>query len=144
MSNRKILVPVDGSSPAESIFDKIEDHLCDSAGKQKLVLLQAVQEYPPYFPFLNQEDFSASVIRQSRVYLTGLGNRLMEKGYQVEIRVREGEAGEVILQEAEGGDIDLIAMTTHGASGVRRFLLGSVAEKVVRHTSSPVYLARSE
>jgi nucleotide-binding universal stress UspA family protein len=58
--------------------------------------------------------------------------------------VREGPAAEDILRVAEEKNVDLIVMATHGRSGVRRLVLGSVTEKVIRATARPVLTVRSE
>ena len=60
----------------------------------------------------------------------------------METHVRYGHDAEQILDHAAQKDVDLIAMTTHGRSGVKRFLLGSVAEKVLRHSPKPIFLVR--
>lgn len=61
---------------------------------------------------------------------------------QVELVVREGPAAENILEVVEQRDVDLIVMATHGRTGVRRFVLGSVTEKVVRAAPCPVLAVR--
>ncbi len=61
----------------------------------------------------------------------------------MESHLQQGNEAQRILEHAEGGDIDLIAMSTHGRSGVSRWLLGSVAEKVIRHANKPILLVRS-
>jgi len=53
-----------------------------------------------------------------------------------------GTPAEEILDYAEDNDIDLIMMGTHGLTGVKRFLIGSVAEKVLRHSKIPVMIIR--
>jgi nucleotide-binding universal stress UspA family protein len=57
--------------------------------------------------------------------------------------LRAGDAATEILDYADERDIDLIAMATHGRSGLRRWLLGSVANKVLRTTDVPVLLSRA-
>ncbi|MEF8821083.1 MAG: universal stress protein [Halovenus sp.] len=59
-------------------------------------------------------------------------------GIEVETEIRNGDPAETILAVADELDADLIVCGTHGRSGVRRQLLGSVAERVVRHASQPV------
>jgi nucleotide-binding universal stress UspA family protein len=82
------------------------------------------------------------VVREAEEYLRGIENRLKAKGFKVDSHVRYGNDAEEILDHAAQKDIDLIAMTTHGRSGVKRFLLGSVAEKILRHSPKPVFLVR--
>jgi nucleotide-binding universal stress UspA family protein len=60
----------------------------------------------------------------------------------VESHVRYGDEAGEILDHAAQKDIDLIAMSTHGRSGVKRWLLGSVAEKLLSHATKPIFLVR--
>ena len=74
--------------------------------------------------------------------LEPLAESLRSAGYTVSTDADLGHAADAIIQRAHQDDIDLIAMTTHGRSGITRLLFGSVAEKVVQHTSVPVLLIR--
>ncbi|AAW39509.1 universal stress protein family [Dehalococcoides mccartyi 195] len=76
-------------------------------------------------------------------YMASIGNKLKSEGYDVRVLLREGGAAEVILKTAEEEKVDVIAMSTHGRSGAARWLLGSVAERVVRHSNIPIMLIRS-
>ena len=64
----------------------------------------------------------------------------------VDSRNRRSSSGslpaEAIIERARAGDIDLVAMTTHGRSGISRLIFGSVAEQVLRHVTIPVLLVR--
>ncbi len=75
-------------------------------------------------------------------YLEKIKKQLEAKGLKVDTHVRYGQDAEEILDHASQKDVDLIAMTTHGRSGIKRFLLGSVAEKILRHSAKPVFLVR--
>jgi len=71
-----------------------------------------------------------------------VAERLRRVGATVEVRVVESDdPGAVILDAVRNDLVELIAMTTRGASGITRFLLGSVAEVVVRRNEIPVMLA---
>ncbi|MER3439416.1 MAG: hypothetical protein C4346_18505, partial [Chloroflexota bacterium] len=67
---------------------------------------------------------------------------LIERGYHVTTEVRPGRPAEAIVQAATELGVDLIAMTTHGRSGWHRFLMGSVAECVLRISPVPLFLIR--
>lgn len=69
---------------------------------------------------------------------------LRASGIPVETMIQAGQPAETILDVARSNDVDMIAMTTHGRSGIQRFLLGNVADRVVRHAHVPVLLVRSE
>lgn len=92
------------------------------------------------------------------VDLEAIGEEMMEKAKKsledlaakylgdlhAEIEVRQGDAASEILFVAEHGNIDLVVVATHGRSGLRRFVMGSVAEKIVRHAPCPVLSIRHE
>ena len=79
---------------------------------------------------------------EARDYLTTIAAKLSERGVRVKVRVRAGMAVEEILSATQESSADLIAMTTHGRSGLRRLLFGSVAEAVLRLAETPVLLMR--
>jgi nucleotide-binding universal stress UspA family protein len=65
-----------------------------------------------------------------------------DPGVPVEHRLAEGEPSEEILRLAESAEVDLIVMGTHGRTGLRRFLMGSVAEEVLRQAVCPVLIVK--
>ena len=93
---------------------------------------------------MNATESQVYVVKEAEEYLGKMENGLRSKGIKVENHVRYGHAAVEILEHAERGKFDLIAMTTHGRSGVGRWLLGSVAEKIVRGSSVPVLVVRAE
>jgi len=135
---KKILVPLDGSEVAEAILPEIEK--AATAFKAGISLLRIVYVHPK--PYEDMTKFYVAAIREAEEYLRGLEERLKAKGFSVESHVRRGNDAEEILDYCDQSDIDLIAMSTHGRSGVKRWLLGSVAEKVMRHTTKPILLVR--
>lgn len=74
--------------------------------------------------------------------LEALAQDLRAAGYTVNVEADLGNAAEAIIERARSEDIALVAMTTHGRSGISRLLFGSVAEQVVRHVDVPVLLLR--
>ncbi|MEX2282722.1 MAG: universal stress protein [Gemmatimonadota bacterium] len=113
---RRVLVPLDGSRASESIITPLIDLLAGEAGVTCTLLLSRT--------------------------LDRVAKRLIPQ-FQVETRVVVGghEAG-VILAEARQLGVDLIAMATHGDGGIRRFVLGNVADKVMRGAGAAVLLFR--
>jgi nucleotide-binding universal stress UspA family protein len=134
----KILIPLDGSPCAETIIPRVEELV--SGKKKGLCLLRVVSAST--FPGVDPTDAQVKVVREAEEYLKGLENGLRAKGLDVDTHVRYGNDAEEILDHAALKEVDLIAMSTHGRSGVKRFFLGSVAEKVLRHAPKPVYLVR--
>jgi nucleotide-binding universal stress UspA family protein len=134
----RILVPLDGSDCAESVLPKVEKLAKDL--KASIALLRVVITHT--FPGVDPTNAEVKVVREAEAYLSQLEEKLKNRGLKVDSHVRYGNDAEEILDHAAQGDIDMIAMTTHGWSGVKRFLLGSVAEKVLRHSPKPVFLVR--
>lgn len=134
----RILVPLDGSECAENILPMIEKMATDF--KASIALLRVA--YAHTFPGMDPTEAEVKVVREAEKYLRGLEERLKAKGFSVDSHVRYGDEAEEILDHIAQKDVDLVAMSTHGRSGVKRFLLGSVAEKIIRHSQKPIFLKR--
>jgi nucleotide-binding universal stress UspA family protein len=134
----RILVPLDGSDCAENVLPKVEKLAKDL--KASIALLRVVITHT--FPGVDPTDAEVKVVREAEGYLSKVEEMLEKKGLKVDSHVRYGNDAEEILDHAAQKDIDIVAMTTHGRGGVKRFLLGSVAEKVLRHSPKPVFLVR--
>ena len=140
---KRVLVPLDGSPLAEGIIPFI----VQIAGPLDLeiVLLRVLQPIPPEVikgaRHVVLEDIPAR-FEEARSYLGGVAQRLLLNGVRVSTDVRRGEPVTEIVAGAREADADLIAMTTHGRSGLGRLLFGSVAEAVLRQAEIPVFLMR--
>ena len=137
-NDQRILVPLDGTECSEMILPKAEE-LSDSF-KEGICLLRVVSART--FPGVDAIEAEVKVVREAEEYLKGLEDDLRAKGLDVDTHVRYGNDADEILDHAAQKEIELIAMSTHGRSGIKRFLLGSVAEKVLRHAGKPVFLVR--
>jgi nucleotide-binding universal stress UspA family protein len=139
----RVVVPLDGSPLAESIIP----FLLQIAGPLdvEVVLLRVLQPIPPEViegsRYVVVEDVEKRAA-DAREYLAPLAARLTAAGVRARIEVRRGEPVTEILAGAREAGADLIAMTTHGRSGLGRLLFGSVAEAVLRQTEVPVFLMR--
>jgi nucleotide-binding universal stress UspA family protein len=136
---RTILVPIDFSESAHNIIEWAA-HLA-SGSESKLVLFHAYH-LPVEFQQLEgaylPPDFWANVKSESQASLARHEAGLREKGHTVESVVREGYAATAIVDEATELGADLIVIGTHGLSGLKHMLLGSVAERVVQKAPCPV------
>ena len=137
-THEKILVPLDGSQCAENIIPTVEKLATDF--KADISLLRVALAHT--FPGMDPTDAEVKVIREAEEYLAGVEERLKAKGFKVDSHIRYGNDAEEILNHAAQKDIGLIAMSSHGHGGVKRFFLGSVAEKLMRHSPKPIYLVR--
>jgi nucleotide-binding universal stress UspA family protein len=131
----RILVPLDGSAGAEAALPEVERI---AVGGAEVHLLHVVPSLPHALG-----SASAGVMEiqdQALAYLDGVRERLPDlRGLNL---IRSGDPAVAVLQVALELNIDLIAMCTHARTGLARWLLGSVAETVVRRAQLPVLLIR--
>lgn len=140
---KRAIVPLDGSIVAEGIIPLV----LEIAGPldMEVVLLRVVVPIPPSViegsRHVEVEDVEKRRA-EAEQYLAPIVSELRAKGVRVTTQVRRGEPADEILAGAKAAGADLIAMTTHGRSGLGRLLFGSVAEAVLRHSEIPVFLMR--
>jgi nucleotide-binding universal stress UspA family protein len=135
----RILVPLDGSPLGEAVLTHIRRILIRKDAE--ILLLRAVV-VPPSLEGMSAE--LPELLRvQARCYLQAIEKQLSDQGARVRSIVRLGEAAEVILEVADDVQASLIAMATHGRSGIARWALGSVTERVLQGSRVPVLAVRS-
>ncbi len=141
-----ILVPLDGSKKAEAILPHVEEIAL--LFHAKLVFLQMV-EMPPLMmgsetPYLEgfQEEME-EIAKQAQIYLGTLKGEFREKGVQAKVRVVHGPVVDGIINTAESENADLIAMTSHGRTGLAKVFYGSVAAGVMHRIDRPLLIIRS-
>lgn len=150
---RRITVPVDGSELAEEILP----HAAYLSAAMNLVidLVQVNPSRDEYYRSLSvgpsevarvtptYEEYIQIVDGEAEGYLAQLKTRLTHHGAaSVETHLLHGPAADTIADFSASTNNNLVAMTTHGRSGVGRMVLGSVAERVVRQSGDPVLLVR--
>jgi nucleotide-binding universal stress UspA family protein len=94
------------------------------------------------FPGADPVETQVTAVQEAESYVAGLAKRLQDAGAHAEGKVRYGDPVEEILDHVGWDHIDLIAMATHGRTGLRRVVLGSVAEQVLRRAPVPMLLVR--
>lgn len=164
---QRILVPLDGSELAASVLPhvrtlamctgaeivllRVVGHVTDPAigGDVDLMLagLSTPAKSVPVAPVIPDGDSadqteSAHLQATAREYLSATADSLSHSGLRVHALVQIGHPAETILDMARTVRADVIAMATHGRGGLRRFLTGSVADRVLQHASVPVLLVR--
>jgi nucleotide-binding universal stress UspA family protein len=140
---KKMLVPLDGSELAEVVLPYAKE----LAGRLdlELTLLHVCEPHSPSAQFMCRayiEHAAELVQAHSREVQTRTG-ATAEKAVQARGVIASGHPAEEIIRQAKENTIDLILMATHGRSGVRRWMLGSVADKVLRASDVPVWLVRA-
>jgi len=147
----RILVPLDASKVGETALPYVEDLASKLSPEVKLevTLLLVVSRLTHWVvagetsapvPYTEQE---LAIIKQRATgYLEETAEVLRSKGLTVETKVCTGNAAEEIIKVADEMNADLIAMSTHGRSGLSRWAFGSVTEKVLQAANAPVLVVR--
>jgi len=141
---KKILVPLDGSKVAEGVLPHAKS-LAYSEGAE-LILLTVAANPAMDFVFSDPGLAQSAVAEQeerSKSYIGQIENELKEAGFKTSTLLRIGSVADVILGVADEMQVDVIAMSTHGRTGPARWLLGSIAERVVHSSKVPVLLIRA-
>jgi nucleotide-binding universal stress UspA family protein len=145
---QRILVPLDGSTRAEVVLHHAI--YCATVFNAELSLLRVLEKAPAPISRRSVATLLTDVVNPTRPaiiepdqdekYLDTIARQLIPSELSVTLIERTGDAAETILQVGTGHD--LIAMSTHGYSGLERYLFGSVMEKVLRATDRPMLIVR--
>lgn len=149
---KKILIPLDGSLFSEATFPYVEELTKDT--NSEIMLLQVSE--PPVVPSYGNRPINptwekyrdtlwAEIHQQSIEYLKKVQTDLRKRGVKIKSQVIKGELGEVaqsIMQTAKKENVDLVAIATHGHTGVSRWVYGSVTNRIVEESLQPVLLIR--
>jgi len=139
----KILVCLDGSELAEQVLPYAEEQAKRFGSK---VILLRVVPVASTTAMATAAEVAAEQIAgdtgQAERYLEDVAQGLRRNGLDVETRVLQGKEGGAIVEYAHRSGIDLIAIATHGRSGLGRAVFGSVADYVLRESGLPVLVVR--
>jgi nucleotide-binding universal stress UspA family protein len=143
---KRMLVPLDGSDMSANVLKTVEPMAARLSSE--IVLFQAVEpvRYIPGFETMvpnvvlpSDDEIKNSAAR----YLAGIGAPLKGRGVKTSSVVIVDAPAEAIIDYADTGNIDIIAMTTHGLSGIQRWVFGSTTEKVLQAAGKPVLVIPS-
>ena len=142
---RHVLIPLDGSQLAEKALP-IARHVIQTG--TRITLLTAIPSpTPPIYAYpsadvLHEIEEDSHYLEKAKpsaqAYLERVAHNLRLQGYTVEIKLTPGDPAESIIQVAEQLRVDMIVISTHGRSGLSRFLFGSVTLKVLQASAVPV------
>jgi nucleotide-binding universal stress UspA family protein len=139
MKVETILVPLDGSTLAEGALPRAAE--LAGEGNARLLLVRAT--HTAVFTGGDLVDAQVRVIAEAEAYLAVVATRMRALGAKdVRTSVWYGDAAPAIIDAAAFNHVDLIVMMSHGRSGLGRLVLGSVAESVLRGTTTPILLLR--
>jgi len=149
---KNVLVPLDGSELAECALNHVKSLSKDgSVGEITILNIMKVD-----IPWLSSEDeherkqFDINKIREkvsnaSQKYLADVESRLASEGFKVKTESREANRpAHAIIEYALENGIDMIAIATHGYTGMKGMMMGSVALSVIHQSHVPVFLIRPE
>lgn len=158
---QKIMIPLDGSELAECVLSHAEAFIKGGMARTA-VLIWVLEPLPTAmygasvetFASSAQEDIFASnadywgkmeADRKSTAeeYLSRIAGRFSHYGAEIKCEVLEGRIAETLANYAEKNDVDLLLIATHGRSGVNRWLMGSVADRVLHYSDVPVLMVRA-
>ncbi|MBI4198081.1 MAG: universal stress protein [Chloroflexi bacterium] len=143
-----LVVPLDGSRIAEQILPHAI--AVAKALKLKTILVRVTPAPADYYRYMEYpvgryQDFSKEVDEAAQQDLQDTEAKLLQQGIaQVERRLMHGQPAAAVVDVVKAVPESLVSMTTHGRSGIGRWMLGSVADRVVRYTGSPVLLIRAK
>jgi nucleotide-binding universal stress UspA family protein len=89
-----------------------------------------------------EQEYMARLEREARRYLSGKRAPLKARDIKVSSALRQGKPAETIIQYAEDKSVNLIALTTHGFSGITKWAHGSVASRIIEVSPKPILLVR--
>ncbi len=155
-----ILVPLDGSAIAREALPYVQilartlsakiillrvlsnvdkDHMMSSPSTVLYDMGQALET-----GHTREQAIWSMLLEQAQNYLDVQAKTLRTAGFDVEVDIRIGSPADMIVRLAERGHVTLIVMATHGYSGLRRWALGSVTDKVVQAAHTPVFIVRGQ
>ena len=141
---RRILVPIDFSRHADAVVEWAA-HLAEE--HSSAIVLLHVYHLPVEFQQMESAylpaDFWASVKEEAKRQLAKYGERLRARGLAVSEVAREGYPATVIEEEVARQDADMIVIGSHGRTGLKHLLLGSIAERVVQKATCPVLTVKT-
>jgi nucleotide-binding universal stress UspA family protein len=143
---KTILVPLDGSKRAEAIFPHVEELARSIAAR--VIFIQVIEPAPSAIghevDYLDQyQKMMDKLGEESEKYLKGLQEKFLEKQIGTDICVAHGPVVKQIIEIADRKDADLIAIASHGRTGLSRVFYGSVAAGVLHQIDRPLLIIRS-
>jgi nucleotide-binding universal stress UspA family protein len=145
---KKILVPLDGSELAECALSHVKDFVKDGSVEEVTLItilkvdLPWVEAYDEHF---NINTLREKIFTASGKYLAGVASRLASEGLKVKMEsIEANNPAEAITEYARKNGMDMIVIATHGYTGMKKMLLGSVASGVLHQSHVPVHLIRPE
>ncbi len=151
----RIVIPLDGSEIGESALPYINDLLSKFSSDVEIeIILLHVMKLSDMMPIVGEGNIpDMNLLREQQEeekkrkldYLIRVGESLQSSRVKIKTIVSIGEAAEQIIKTAEENEVDLIAMSTHGRSGIGKLAFGSVTDGVLKHGGEiPIAMVRAK
>jgi nucleotide-binding universal stress UspA family protein len=140
---QKILVPLDGSELAECVLPHVKA-IASAWDVKQVILLRVVASLHGDEAYVIPEVLRDADVKAAKEYLAKIKIQLSKDALNVEAEVLTGRPAETISDFAQRNKVDLIALATHGRSGMSRWVFGSVADRIVRSSPVPILLIRPQ
>jgi nucleotide-binding universal stress UspA family protein len=139
---KKILAPLDGSDMAECTIEHVKE-IARAGDKPEVIFLSVLEPAHNAYWFAQgdpdlQKKEESDRKKSAENYLLKIANEAKKDGLAAKGVLLEGNPADVIIDYAGKNGVDLIVMSTHGRSGLTRFAMGSVTDKVLRTAAAPV------
>jgi nucleotide-binding universal stress UspA family protein len=135
---QRVLVATDGSRQCKAAVERAIDFAQSYGGEISVV---SIVDVPAEF-YAEAPQVVDDLAHKARGYVVEVKRQAEAAGVKAETFVREGEAYQAIIELAKARDVNIIVMGSHGRTGLKRLLMGSVAEKVIGYAPCPVLIAR--
>jgi nucleotide-binding universal stress UspA family protein len=141
---QKVLIPLDGSPLAECALSEAI-HLAKGGFIGEVLLVNVTETYSAVFAENVDCSHMKNIQREnSRAYLDRTRKKLIAEGIQTKAVSLEGSPAQAIVSYAREKGADLIIIATHGYTGMKQLMFGSVALRVLHDAHAPVLLIRPE
>ena len=139
IDRQRILIATDGSKYSKTAIEKAIDFAKSYGGELKVI---SVVDVPPEF-YAESPKTVDEMIKKAKGYVEDVKKQAEAEGVKAEQFIREGESYQVITNIAREQNVGTIVMGSHGRTGLKRLLMGSVTEKVIGHSPCPVLIVKT-
>ena len=139
IDRQRILIATDGSKYSKTAIEKAIDFAKSYGGELKVI---SVVDVPPEF-YAESPKTVDEMIKKAKGYVEDVKKQAEAEGVKAEQFIREGESYQVITNIEREQNVGTIVMGSHGRTGLKRLLMGSVTEKVIGHSPCPVLIVKT-
>jgi nucleotide-binding universal stress UspA family protein len=141
------IIPMDGSGLAECVLSHFKS-LADASLIEEVELVRVVPPIEGHYKAVisldskDEQRINQAAQKEAEEYLQKIKASLTPSGIKVTTRILVGSIANTLADYIKNSNADLLLLSTHGRSGLSRWIWGSVAEKVLHSTSIPIFLVR--